>query len=255
MMAPMDLGLTDKVFLVTGGGRGLGRAAAEQLVAEGARVVLSGRDADSLEAAVDALGESAIAVVADNADPETPHRLLDEAREVWGRVDGILISVGGPPAGKALEMTDGQWLTAFESVFLGAIRLAREVAAELDAGGTITFVLSTSVRAPLPGLGISNGLRPGLAMVAKELADELGPRGIRVNTLMPGRVDTERVRELDALAADPAAARASAEAAMPLRRYGRPEEFGQVAAFVMSPAAGWITGVALPVDGGMLRGL
>lgn len=251
----MDLGLSDKVFLVTGGARGLGRATADQLVAEGARVVLSGRHADSLEAAVAALGDNAVAVVADNADPATAQRLIDKARGAWGRVDGILVSVGGPPAGKVLDMADDQWLSAFESVFLGAVRLTREVSAVLEPGGSITFVLSTSVRAPLPGLGISNGLRPGLAMVAKELADELGPRGIRVNTLMPGRVDTERVREIDAQAADPAAARAEAEASLPLRRYGRPEEFGRVAAFVMSPAASWITGTALPVDGGMLRGL
>lgn len=251
----MDLGLTDKVFIVTGGAGGLGRAAAEQLVAEGARVVVSGRSADSLEAAVEELGDNAVGVVADNADAETPQRLIDEAREVWERLDGILISVGGPPAGRALEMTDQQWMGAFESVFLGAVRLARAVAAELTDGGSITFVLSTSVRAPLTGLGISNGLRPGLAMVAKELADELGPRNIRVNVLMPGRVETDRVRHLDSLTPDPAATRAQVEQSMPLRRYGQPEEFGRVAAFVMSPAASWITGTALPVDGGLLRGL
>jgi len=251
----MDLGLTDYVYIVTGGARGLGRAAAEQLVADGANVVLSGRTDESLEAATEALGEQAIGVVADNADPETPHRLVGAARATWGRVDGLLISVGGPPLGRATEVSDDDWRGAFESVFLGAIRLAREVAAELEEGGSITFVLSTSVRAPLPGLGISNGLRPGLAMVAKELADELGPRGIRVNSLMPGRVETERVQALDAAADDPAAARAAAEASLPLRRYGRPEEFGKAAAFVMSPAAGWITGAVIPVDGGLLRGL
>jgi 3-oxoacyl-[acyl-carrier protein] reductase len=116
-------------------------------------------------------------------------------------------------------------------------------------------VLSSSVRAPLPGLGISNGLRPGLAMVAKELADELGPRGVRVNGLLPARIETDRVRRLDEGAADPAAARAAAESAIPLRRYGQPEEFGRVAAFVLSPAASYVSGVMLPVDGGMLRGL
>ena len=251
----MDLGLTDKVFLVTGGARGLGRAAADVLVTEGARVVLSGRTADTLDAAVDALGDHAIAVIADNADRETPDRLIGAARATWGRLDGVLISVGGPPLGQVLEMTDEQWSSAFDSVVLGALRLARAVAGELGDGGSITFVLSTSVKAPIPGLAISNGLRPGLGMVAKELADELGPRGIRVNALMPGRVETERLLQLDAAAADPAAARADAEAALPLRRYGRPEEFGRVAAFVMSPAASWITGTMLPVDGGMLRAL
>jgi 3-oxoacyl-[acyl-carrier protein] reductase len=251
----MDLGLTDRVYVVTGGARGLGRAAAEQLVADGARVVLSGRNADSLAEAVQAMGDNAIAVVADNADPTTPGRLIDEARQIWGRLDGVLISVGGPPLGKATEASDADWTGAFESVFLGAVRLAREVAAALEDGGSITFVLSTSVKAPLPGLGISNGLRPGLAMVAKELADELGPRGIRVNSLLPGRVETERLRTLDEAAADPLAARAAAEATTPLRRYGRPEEFGRVAAFVMSDAASWITGTVIPVDGGITRGL
>jgi len=255
MMARMDLGLADKVFLVTGGARGLGRAAAEQLVAEGARVVLSGRSVDSLDDAVADLGDGAIAVVADNADPETPGRLIEEAIEAWGRVDGVLVSVGGPPLGQVAEISDEDWLASFNSVFLGAVRLAREVSGRLTDSGSITFVLSTSVKAPLPGLAVSNGLRPGLAMVAKELADELGPRGIRVNTLMPGRVETERLLELDAAADDPVAERAAAERALPLRRYGRPEEFGRVAAFVMSPAASWITGTAIPVDGGLLRGL
>ncbi|WP_261376730.1 SDR family oxidoreductase [Nocardioides sp. J9] len=116
-------------------------------------------------------------------------------------------------------------------------------------------MLSTSVRQPIPGLAISNGLRPGLAMVAKNLADELGPRGIRVNGLLPGRVATERVAELDAATGDADAARAATEAQIPLRRYGQPEEFGRVAAFVLSPAASFVSGVMVPVDGGMSRGL
>ena len=116
-------------------------------------------------------------------------------------------------------------------------------------------MLSTSAKAPIPNLGISNGLRPGLAMAAKNLADELGPRGIRVNGLLPGRVDTDRVRQLDAQADDPEAARAATEQTIPLRRYGKPEEFGRVAAFLLSPAAGFLTGVMLPVDGGMTRSL
>ena len=126
---------------------------------------------------------------------------------------------------------------------------------ELGDGGAIVFVLSTSVKQPLSGLAISNGFRPGLAMVAKNLADELGPRGIRVNGLLPGRVDTERVRELDAMNADPEAARKSAADSIPLRRYGKPEEFGRVAAFLLSPAAGYVNGAMVPVDGGHTRAL
>jgi 3-oxoacyl-[acyl-carrier protein] reductase len=140
-------------------------------------------------------------------------------------------------------------------VFLGAVRLGRTLGARLDEGGAIAFVLSSSVKAPIAGLAISNGLRPGLAMVAKTLADELGPRGVRVNGLLPGRVDTDRVQQLDAASGDPAAARRSSEAGIPLRRYGRPEEFGRAAAFLLSPAASYVSGVMLPVDGGALRSL
>jgi len=251
----MDLGLTDRVFIVTGGGRGLGRATAEVLVAEGARVVVSGRSADSLIDATTDLGKRAVSVVADNADPDTPSRLLHAARERWGRVDGALISVGGPPTGRVSEVSDEDWTRSFESVFLGAVRLCREVSQSLHDGGSLALVLSSSVRAPIGGLAVSNGLRPGLAMVAKTLADELGPQGIRVNGLLPGRIATERVAELDAAGGDPDAARAAATATIPLGRYGEPAEFGRAAAFLLSPAASFLTGVMLPVDGGMLRAL
>jgi 3-oxoacyl-[acyl-carrier protein] reductase len=251
----MDLGLSERVYIVTGGARGLGRATAECLVAEGARVVLSGRTAESLDSAVAALGDASVGVTADNADADTPARLIATARERWGRLDGALISVGGPPKGPVTGITDEQWSTAFGTVFLGAVRLAREVGAELSDGGSLALVLSSSVRAALADMAISNGLRPGLAMVAKTLADELGPRGVRVNGLLPGRVATERVAELDAATGDADAARAAAIATIPLRRYGEPEEFGRAAAFVLSPAASFVSGSMLPVDGGMLRAL
>jgi 3-oxoacyl-[acyl-carrier protein] reductase len=255
-MTAMDLELRDRVYVVTGASRGLGRATAEVLVVEGARVVLSSRSATSVQAAVAQLGEgNAIGMTADNADPTTPARLVEAALTTYGRLDGALISVGGPAVGSVLDISDEQWRTAFDAVFLGAVRLARAISAALTDGGSLAFVLSTSVKQPISGLAVSNGLRPGLAMVAKTLADELGPRGIRVNGLMPGRVDTERVRELDAGADDPDAARASAAAAIPLRRYGDPAEFGRAAAFLLSPAAGYITGAMLPVDGGLTRAL
>ncbi|MFJ2825270.1 SDR family oxidoreductase [Streptomyces toxytricini] len=250
----MDLGLKDRVYIVTGATRGLGLAAARELAADGAKVVLSGRDPERAAAAAADLGGNAVGVGADNADPQSAARLVAAAKEHFGRLDGILISVGGPAPGTAADNTDEQWTAAFESVFLGAVRLARTAAAELGEGGVIAFVLSGSVHEPIPGLTISNGLRPGLAGFAKSLSVELGPKGVRVVGLLPARIDTDRVRELDALSGDAAAARAANEARIPLGRYGAPEEFGRTAAFMLSPAASYLTGVMLPVDGGFRHG-
>ncbi|MGK5627427.1 SDR family oxidoreductase [Streptomyces sp. URMC 123] len=257
----MDLGLKDRVYVVTGGTRGLGLATAHALVADGARVVVSGRDEATARAAALELdrrdGKSAVGLSADNADPATPERLISAARGHFGRFDGILISVGGPPIGLPTDNTDEQWQASFDAIFLGAVRLARAAAHEFgegDGGGVIGFVLSGSVHEPIHGLTISNALRPGLAGFAKSLAAELGPRGIRVVGLLPARIDTDRVRELDALSGDADEARARNCAGIPLRRYGTPEEFGRTAAFVLSPAASYLTGVMLPVDGGARHG-
>ena len=249
----MDLGLAGRCYVVTGASRGLGRATADALVAEGAHVVLNGRSPESLTAAVTALGAEGIP--GDLADPALADWLVAAAMGRYGRLDGALVSVGGPPATSALDATDEQWRAAFESVFLGAVRLARTVAAAVRPGGAVGLVLSTSVKSPIGGLAISNGLRPGLAMVAKTLADEVGPRGVRVFGLLPGRMATDRVAELDALTGDAGAARARLESAIPLGRYGTPEEFGRVAAFLLSPAASYVTGCVVPVDGGSTRAL
>jgi 3-oxoacyl-[acyl-carrier protein] reductase len=253
----MDLGLAGRVYVLTGASGGLGFATAEHLVADGARVVISARAPERVAAAVEALGgaERAIGLTADLSDPETPGRLVAAAREQFGRLDGALVSVGGPPRGTAAQVTDEQWRESFETVFLGSVRAARTVAAALTDGGAIGLVLSTSARSPVPGLGISNGLRPGLAGVAKDIADEYGPRGVRVVGLLPGRIMTDRNRELLAATGDAERARAEAEAGIPLRRIGEPAEFGRVAAFLLSPAASYVTGVTVPVDGGALRGL
>ncbi|MFB8209866.1 MULTISPECIES: SDR family oxidoreductase [unclassified Streptomyces] len=250
----MDLGLKDRVYIVTGATRGLGYATARALVADGAKVIITGRDERRAQQAAADLGPDAVGLAADNADPASAARLVEAAREGLGRLDGILISVGGPPPGGIADNTDEQWQTAFESVFLGAVRLARAAAAALGEGGVIGFVLSGSVHEPIAGLTISNGLRPGLAGVAKSMADELGPRGIRVVGLLPARIDTDRVRELDALSGDAEASRNANEANIPLRRYGTPEEFGRTAAFLLSPAASYLTGIMVPVDGGYRHG-
>ncbi|MER5747538.1 SDR family oxidoreductase [Streptomyces sp. NPDC059913] len=250
----MDLGLKDRVYIVTGATRGLGNATARALAADGAKVIVTGRDAGRAEAAAAELGPDAVGLAADNADPDSARHLMEAAHERFGRLDGILISVGGPAPGFVADNTDEQWQSAFESVFLGAVRLARAAAAVLGEGGVIGFVLSGSVYEPIAGLTISNGLRPGLAGFAKSLADELGPRGIRVVGVLPARIDTDRVRELDALSGDAEAARAANSARIPLRRYGTPEEFGRTAAFLLSPAASYLTGIMLPVDGGSRHG-
>jgi 3-oxoacyl-[acyl-carrier protein] reductase len=253
----MDLGLTDRAYVVSAASGGLGRATAEQLVAEGARVVLVARRAEVLAQVVESLGaDRALAVAADLADPETAETVCTRAVAAFGRLDGALISIGGPPAGSVLGTTEDQWRSAFDSVFLSGLRLADAVVRHGTAEDlSLAWVLSTSVKAPIAGLAASNGLRPGLAMLVKQLADELGPSGTRVIGLLPGRVATERVRHLDSLADDPDAARARAEAAIPLRRSGRPEEFGRVAAFALSPAASYLTGSMIAVDGGALRSL
>jgi len=250
----MDLGLKDRVYVVTGATRGLGNASARELLADGAKVIITGRDEKTVAEAAAALGPNAHGVAVDNADPAASASLVAAARERFGGFDGILISVGGPAPGFAADNTDEQWQSAFESVFLGAVRLARAAAAELAEGGVIGFVLSTSVYEPIAGLTISNGLRPGLAGFAKSLSDELGPRGIRVVGVLPGRIATDRLRQLDGLSPDPEATRAANESRIPLRRYGTPAEFGRTAAFLLSPAASYLTGVMVPVDGGARRG-
>ena len=252
----MHLGLEGRVYVVTGGTKGLGRATAEALVADGAHVVVSSRSQESVDAAVAALGGSADGsrargLAADNADPATADALVKVALDSWGRLDGALISVGGPPGTNPPEATDEQWREAFESVMLGAIRVARTVVGHLEHGGSLGLVLSTSVKQPVGGIEISSGLRPGLAMWAKHLADEVGPRGIRVFSLMPGRILTDRMTSLVPDEAD----RERLAESIPLRRMGDPEEFGRVAAFLLSPAASYLTGLTVPVDGGALRSL
>ena len=262
----MDLGLAGRVYILTGASRGLGYATAACLVADGAHVVVSARDPERLGAAAEALNAAAEAagstgtargVALDNADPDAPERLIAAAMERGGRLDGALISVGGPPRGTAAGVTDQQWRESFETVFLGAVRLARAVAGQLAAadGGAIGLVLSSSVRNPIHGLGISNGLRPGLAGVAKDMADEYGPDRVRVFSLLPGSILTDRLREIHAASPDPDEAARQAAGAIPLRRLGEPAEFGRVAAFALSPAASYLTGLALPVDGGSIRGI
>lgn len=251
----MDLGLAGRVYVVSGGSRGLGRATAEVLVAEGARVVLGARDEAGVERAAQQLGgpAHAVGVTADLGTAAAAQRLVEAAHSAYGGLDGALVSVGGPPPGTALDTDEDAWRAGFETVFLGPLRLARQVAGAIGPdGGAIALVLSSSVRSPIPGLAVSNGLRPGLAGLAKTLATELGPRDIRVTGLVPGRIATDRTVEIDAAGGDPAEAARRGQAGIPLGRYGDPAEFGRVAAFVLSPAASYLTGSMVTVDGGMM---
>jgi 3-oxoacyl-[acyl-carrier protein] reductase len=253
----MDLGLGGRGFLLTGASRGLGFATARALVDDGARVLISSRSAESVDAAAASLGgaPAATGVAADLSCPEAAEELVGAAVDRLGRVDGVLVSVGGPAPGGVLEATEEAWRAAVDSVLLGPLRLIRALVPQLAEGAAIGLVLSTSVRQPIGHLAISNGLRPGLAMTAKALADELGPRGIRVFGLLPGTIATDRITDIEAASGDAAAMRARTEAAIPLRRVGRPEEFAAVAAFALSPAASYLTGTMLTVDGGATRAL
>ncbi len=251
----MDLGLGGRGYLVTGASRGLGFAAAQALVVDGARVVVNARSADAVDAAVATLGgpPSAHGLAADLTAAGTADRLVAAARDRLGRVDGALISVGGPEPGTVLDTPEEAWREGVEGVLLGPLRLVRALVPHLAGGSVIGFVLSTSARSPLPDLAVSNGLRPGLAMTAKQLADELAPRGIRVVGLLPGTFATELVVGREEASGDPAGARARAVADIPLGRVGEPAEFGRVAAFLLSPAASYVTGTSVAVDGGRLR--
>ena len=251
----MDLGLDGRGYLVTGASRGLGFAAAQALVADGARVLVNARSTGAVDAAVAALGgaPTASGLAADLTDPDAAERLVAAARDRLGRVDGALISVGGPEPGTVLDTSEEAWRDGVDSVLLGPLRLVRALVPHLGEGAAIGFVLSTSARSPLPGLAVSNGLRPGLAMTAKQLADELAPRGIRVVGLLPGTFATELVVGREDASGDPARARSDAEAGIPLGRVGEPAEFGRVAAFLLSPAASYVTGTMVAVDGGVLR--
>jgi 3-oxoacyl-[acyl-carrier protein] reductase len=248
----MDLQVKGRCYLITGASRGLGYAVAAALVDEGARVTISSRNPTALADAAAGLGENARWFAADNADDGAAAQAVAAAVEHGGagKLDGLLISVGGPPPSAVTTTDDDTWRRQFESLFVGALRFVRAAVPVMVPGSAIGFVLSSSVRNPIPGLAVSNAIRPALAMTAKTLADELGPRGIRVIGLVPGQILTERTRELQALRPP-----GDGSSAIPLGRLGDADEFGRVAAFLLSPAASYVTGCVVPIDGGLMRSI
>ncbi len=235
----MDLDLAGRTYVVTAGSRGLGYATASALAADGASTLLVARDHHRLEEARESLGPGHAILSADLAHPETADAI---ARSV-GDIDGALINVGGPAPGSVLDLGDEDWQAAWEGVMMSSLRLLRALAPRVREGGAMLVVLSSTAKEPIAALGASNALRPGLGMVVKDLANTLAPR-VRVNGILPGRIMTERLAQLGPgeLSQD-----------VPLGRPGDPEEFGRVAAFLLSPAASYVTGALVPVDGGLLR--
>ena len=254
----MMLDLKGKSFVVGGASRGLGRAVAEQLVAEGARVLLVARDATTIQEVAQELGEQAYPCAANLSEASNIDEVVEAATRLGG-LDGVLVNAGGPPFGPALELSDDQWLEAFRILIGGPVRLLRALVSRMNEGASVLFITSSSVRQPIKNLDTSNVLRPGVAALAKCLANELGPR-IRVNSLAPGRIDTARSRSVDesraqGLGISVEEQRRNVSEGIPLGRYGQPEELGRAAAFLLSPAASYITGVSLQVDGGLVSAI
>jgi 3-oxoacyl-[acyl-carrier protein] reductase len=254
----MDLGLADRRFLVGGGSHGLGAAIAHALAADGARIAAAARDREALTAALGEIRGTSIAV--DLSTPDGPATAVREAVAALGGLDGLVVNSGGPPPGTFAALDEAAWERAIAGTLLSSIRLIREALPHLRAGRdpAIAVVLSSSVREPIPGLVTSNVLRPGLVGLIKSLVGEIAP--IRINGVAPGRFDTERVRSLDAARAAETGTTIEAiqdqtRARIPLGRYGDPDELGRVVAFLLSPAASYLNGVILAVDGGMIRSL
>jgi len=263
----LDLGLTGKIAIVAASSKGLGRATAATLAAEGALVTINGRDREVLawtrqEIAV-ASGTDVLAIHGDMANPTAIEHLVAETVRVRGALDILVCNAGGPPAGTFDSFPEDQpWLDAVNLTLMSTLRLIRTALPHLKQSrtGSITTIVSTSVKQPIPHLILSNTIRTGVIGLTKSLSLELGSQNIRVNNVCPGTTLTDRVTTVGAKRANQEGvsletilARDAAE--IPMGRLGTPEEFGRVVAFIASPAASYVSGVTLQVDGGNTRGL
>jgi 3-oxoacyl-[acyl-carrier protein] reductase len=236
----MDLGLQDRTAIVCGASAGMGLATAEALSAEGANVAMFARRREELQREAERLG--ALPVRGDLTNPKDLERLVEKTLEAFGGIDILVNNGGGPPRTSALEITDETVESAVELLLLSAIRLTNLCLPHLrqSGHGRIVNITSSSVREPIDNLALSNAVRPGVIGWAKTLAREIGPDGVTVNSIAPGRIETARLLAKDA-------------EDIPLRRVGQPKEIGEVICFLASDRASYVTGAVIPVDGGMTR--
>ncbi|GAA4083708.1 SDR family oxidoreductase [Zhongshania borealis] len=260
----MDLQIDDKVFLVAGASKGLGLAIAEQLSLNGARVAIASRDTAAIAAAAGALtarsGKEVRAYTMDASDKLSIQQWVANAHADFGRIDGLVVNAGGPPPGQFDVFSDEDWLAAFNLTLMSAVRMVRETLPHLRSagGGAILTLTSSSVKEPIDFLLLSNVMRSGVTSLAKSLSKQLAAENIRVNNLIPGLIATDRMQNLDTAQAKAKGIsisdqRSLNEQSIPFGRYGEPMEFGKAGAFLLSPAASYITGATLVVDGGTMK--
>lgn len=256
----MDMGIRGKAALVTAASKGMGKATAMGLAAEGARVLMCARTEADIKAAADEVraktGAEVIGMVADVTKKEDVERLVKRAEEAFGGVDILVANAGGPPRGDLDQMTDEQWYGAFETTVLFVVRLIRGVVPSMKKKkwGRILTIQSVSVKQPVPGLLLSNAVRPGTAGLVKTLSEELGKHNITINVVCPGKILTDRLLggvKQSGLSRDDFVTKAGQD--VPLGRVGTAEEFANVMVFLASERASYVTGTAIQVDGGLIR--
>jgi 3-oxoacyl-[acyl-carrier protein] reductase len=256
----MDFGLKGKRALVLAASRGLGYASALGLAREGCDLVVCSRDQQRIETAAETIrretGAKVKALVADVSSATEAKRLVDAAVAEYGGLEIVVHNAGGPPAGETLQMTDEQWQKAFEQNLLSFTRIVGAAAPEMKKAGygSVITIASSSIKQPIPNLALSNALRAGVWGIAKTMSRELAAQGILVNVVAPGRIDTERIAELDQATAQKVGksiedVRKASVASIPLGRLGRPEELANLVVFLASQSASYITGQAITVDG------